>query len=90
MYAGLSLGALSAGRAAITMVCSQYMSLASTIAIRYCAVRKQFGPTEDNELPVIEYQTQVRITVGFLFRSEQKKIIFEKYVCSSNGESFLI
>ncbi|XP_077258489.1 peroxisomal acyl-coenzyme A oxidase 3 isoform X1 [Temnothorax americanus] len=55
---GSSLGALSAGRASITGICGHYMSLALTIAIRYCAVRKQFGPTENNELPVIEYQTQ--------------------------------
>ncbi|XP_011863480.1 PREDICTED: peroxisomal acyl-coenzyme A oxidase 3 isoform X2 [Vollenhovia emeryi] len=55
---GLSLGALSGGRVAITAICMHYMSLALTIAIRYCAVRKQFGPTQDNELPVIEYQTQ--------------------------------
>lgn len=51
----------------ITGICSQYMVIALTIAIRYCAVRKQFGPTEDNELPVIEYQTQVRIIAEFLF-----------------------
>ncbi|XP_032687602.1 peroxisomal acyl-coenzyme A oxidase 3 isoform X2 [Odontomachus brunneus] len=55
---GSSLGALSGGRVAITNICSEYMSLAIVIAIRYCAVRRQFGPTEDNELPVIEYQTQ--------------------------------
>ncbi|XP_011630251.1 peroxisomal acyl-coenzyme A oxidase 3 isoform X3 [Pogonomyrmex barbatus] len=55
---GSSLGALSGGRVSITRICSHYMILALTIAIRYCAVRKQFGPTDDNELPVIEYQTQ--------------------------------
>jgi len=37
------------------------MSVGLTIATRYCAVRKQFGPTEDSELPVIEYQSQVCI-----------------------------
>ncbi|XP_039308021.1 peroxisomal acyl-coenzyme A oxidase 3 isoform X1 [Solenopsis invicta] len=55
---GSSLGALSGGRVIITGICAHLMSLALTIATRYCAVRKQFGPTEDNELPVIEYQTQ--------------------------------
>ncbi|XP_020298492.1 peroxisomal acyl-coenzyme A oxidase 3-like isoform X2 [Pseudomyrmex gracilis] len=55
---GASLGALSAGRVTITGLCTQCLLLALTIAIRYCAVRKQFGPTPDNELPVIEYQTQ--------------------------------
>jgi len=52
------------------MICAQYMSIAITIAVRYCAVRKQFGPTENNELPVIEYQTQVCITAEFLFRAK--------------------
>jgi len=37
------------------------MSAALTIATRYCAVRKQFGPIKDNELSVIEYQSQVYI-----------------------------
>ncbi|KAL0099822.1 hypothetical protein PUN28_019911 [Cardiocondyla obscurior] len=55
---GSSLGALSGGRVSITGICAQYMTLALTIAIRYSAVRRQFGPTKDNELPVIEYQTQ--------------------------------
>ncbi|KAL6436330.1 hypothetical protein ACFW04_004698 [Cataglyphis niger] len=56
---GSSLGALSSGRVSITVICSHYMTLALTIAIRYCAVRKQFGPTnKDDELPVIEYQVQ--------------------------------
>lgn len=51
-------------------MCSQYMILALTIAIRYCAVRKQFGPTENNELPVIEYQSQVCI-VRIFFSSRK-------------------
>ncbi|CAL1687763.1 unnamed protein product [Lasius platythorax] len=56
---GSSLGSLSSGRVSITLMCSQYMTLALTIAIRYCAVRKQFGPMDkDDELPVIEYQAQ--------------------------------
>ncbi|XP_072751656.1 peroxisomal acyl-coenzyme A oxidase 3-like isoform X2 [Anoplolepis gracilipes] len=56
---GSSLGALSSGRVSITVICAQYMTLAITIAIRYCAVRKQFGPVDtDDELSVIEYQAQ--------------------------------
>lgn len=56
---GSSLGALSSGRVSITVMCSHYMSVALTIAIRYCAVRKQFGSMDKNdELPVIEYQAQ--------------------------------
>ncbi|XP_015602288.1 peroxisomal acyl-coenzyme A oxidase 3 isoform X2 [Cephus cinctus] len=55
---GASLGALSMGRVNITCVCTKYISLAIVIAIRYCAVRKQFGPSLEEEWPVIEYQVQ--------------------------------
>ena len=59
-YAGASLGALSTGRVTITMICSMYLTLATVIAIRYVAVRKQFGPSVKEEWPVIEYQVQVK------------------------------
>jgi hypothetical protein len=62
------LDALSGGRVSITLICAQYMIIAVTIAIRYCAVRRQFGPTEDSELPVIEYEMQVCITSKFLLK----------------------
>ncbi|XP_014236981.1 peroxisomal acyl-coenzyme A oxidase 3-like isoform X1 [Trichogramma pretiosum] len=55
---GASLGALSAGRVTIGSMCSFYSALAVTIAIRYCASRKQFGPNPKEEWPVIEYQVQ--------------------------------
>lgn len=55
---GASLGALSSGRVTITMICSMYLTLATVIAIRYVAVRKQFGPSNKEEWPVIEYQVQ--------------------------------
>ena len=58
-YLGASLGALSTGRVSITMICSMYLTLATVIALRYTAVRKQFGPTPQKEWPVIEYQVQV-------------------------------
>ncbi|XP_053595215.1 peroxisomal acyl-coenzyme A oxidase 3 isoform X2 [Microplitis demolitor] len=53
---GASLGTLSLGRANITNICCKYSSLAMVIAVRYCAVRKQFGPPETEEWPVLEYQ----------------------------------
>ncbi|KAG8222249.1 hypothetical protein J437_LFUL001447 [Ladona fulva] len=62
---GASLGSLSAGRAAIVNLCSSNIAKAVIIAIRYSAVRRQFGPPATNtngsaskELPVIEYQLQ--------------------------------
>ena len=55
---GVSLGALSKGRVTITSICANFASVAMVIAIRYCAVRKQFGPTDSEEWPVIEYQAQ--------------------------------
>ncbi|XP_015116723.1 peroxisomal acyl-coenzyme A oxidase 3-like [Diachasma alloeum] len=53
---GASLGALSLGRVSITNISATYCSLAMVIATRYCAVRKQFGPSDNEEWPVIEYQ----------------------------------
>ncbi|XP_012272767.1 peroxisomal acyl-coenzyme A oxidase 3 isoform X2 [Orussus abietinus] len=55
---GLSLGALSMGRSNITVISTMNASLAMIIAIRYCAVRKQFGPSQEEEWSVIEYQAQ--------------------------------
>lgn len=58
---GASLGALSAGRVSITNLCGVYAGKGITIAIRYAAVRKQFGPKDGEELPILEYQTHVSI-----------------------------
>nr|CAD7435224.1 unnamed protein product [Timema monikensis] len=55
---GASLGNLSSGRISIIGTCVEYLISAITIATRYAATRKQFGPSEDKELPVIEYQLQ--------------------------------
>lgn len=54
---GASLGALSGGRVGITGMCVANLKLCLPIAIRYSAVRRQFGPGKD-EIPVIEYQLQ--------------------------------
>ncbi|KAL3268859.1 hypothetical protein HHI36_007948 [Cryptolaemus montrouzieri] len=57
---GASLGYLSIGRVNITNVAAGYGIKALTIAVRYAAVRKQFGPNNDAEMPILEYQTHVR------------------------------
>lgn len=54
---GASLGALSGGRVGITAMCATNLNNAVTISVRYSAVRRQFGPKEE-EIPVIEYQLQ--------------------------------
>ncbi|KAK3587288.1 hypothetical protein CHS0354_034441 [Potamilus streckersoni] len=63
---GASLGALSGGRVGITGMSTCNLKLCVTIAIRYSAVRKQFGPTDGPELPVIEYQLQQWRLLPFL------------------------
>lgn len=56
---GASLGALSFGRVSITTMCNAYLIKAITIALRYAAVRKQFGPNDNEEIPILEYQSHV-------------------------------
>lgn len=56
---GATFGALSFGRVAITNMCSIYATKGITIAMRYAAVRKQFGPGDAEEVPILEYQTHV-------------------------------
>ncbi|ODM59413.1 Peroxisomal acyl-coenzyme A oxidase 3, partial [Orchesella cincta] len=55
---GASLGNLSAARTGIVQFCAANMCSALAIAIRYSAVRRQFGNAGEQELPVIEYQMQ--------------------------------
>lgn len=58
---GASLGALSAGRVNICNLANVALGKAITIATRYSAARRQFGPEETGEeWAVIEYQSQVR------------------------------
>ncbi|KAJ6649267.1 Peroxisomal acyl-coenzyme A oxidase 3 [Pseudolycoriella hygida] len=56
---GASFGALSNGRVNICGMVSTYLVKAVTIAVRYSASRKQFGPPGSNEeYSVLEYQSQ--------------------------------
>lgn len=55
---GKMLGILSCGRVFIILKAVANLQSAVTIATRYSAVRKQFGPSAEEEWPVIEYQTQ--------------------------------
>lgn len=63
---GASFGALSAGRVGITNICAIYATKGITIALRYAAVRKQFGPEGQEEFPILEYQSHV-IPYFYLF-----------------------
>ena len=55
-----SLGTFAGTRIMMTDFSTYAIKTAITIAIRYSAVRKQFGPTAEEELPVLEYQMQVQ------------------------------
>lgn len=56
---GASFGALSNGRVNICGMVSTYLVKAVTIAVRYSASRKQFGPPNSTEeYSVLEYQSQ--------------------------------
>ncbi|KAJ3658028.1 hypothetical protein Zmor_009794 [Zophobas morio] len=53
---GAVLGALSIARVTVTAKSEFYGTKALTIAVRYAAVRKQFGP-KDEEVSILEYQS---------------------------------
>ncbi|KAJ8913816.1 hypothetical protein NQ315_003725 [Exocentrus adspersus] len=54
---GAALGSLSGGRVNIACICEAMGTKAITIAVRYAAIRKQFGPDPHEEIPILEYQT---------------------------------
>lgn len=56
---GISLGTLSNGRIGLSYFSCCYMTMALSIAVRYAAVRRQFGPENGPEMPILEYQLHV-------------------------------
>lgn len=57
---GAALESFSAGRLGIMQESAGTLSHAAIIAIRYAALRKQFGPDRNGpEVPIIEYQLHV-------------------------------
>ncbi|NXG89298.1 ACOX3 oxidase, partial [Stercorarius parasiticus] len=79
-----SLGSLSTGRILITAVSTTNLKLALSIAIRFSAARRQFGPTDEEEIPVLEYQTQQWRLLPYLAAAYAldyfSKSLFENFV----------
>jgi len=66
---GASLGNLSGGRVGIINMANTNLHLAVVIAVRYSAVRSQFGPPGQPEQPVLNYQLQQRRLIPYLAAS---------------------
>uniref|UniRef100_A0A3Q3ICG7 Acyl-coenzyme A oxidase n=1 Tax=Monopterus albus TaxID=43700 RepID=A0A3Q3ICG7_MONAL len=81
---GTSLGALSGGRVSITRIALTNLKLALVVAIRFSATRKQFGPRDAEEIPVLEYQLQQWRLIPYLaavYAFEHfSKFIFMKFL----------
>lgn len=80
---GAVLESFSAGRLGIMQESSNTLSHAAVIAVRYAALRKQFGPEKDGpEQSIMEYQLHVRL-------HPSNVVIPSKHNAplSSNGES---
>lgn len=52
-----SYGILSLGRLSLTYVAVLNLESAIVIAVRYAGARKQFGPSGEQEIPILEYQS---------------------------------
>lgn len=66
---GASLGALSGGRVSISRMAVVNLKLAVTVAVRFSAARRQFGPKDNEEIPVLEYQLQQWRLIPYLAAS---------------------
>uniref|UniRef100_A0A672UX55 Acyl-coenzyme A oxidase n=1 Tax=Strigops habroptila TaxID=2489341 RepID=A0A672UX55_STRHB len=79
-----ALGSLSTGRIFITAISTTNLKLALSIAIRFSAARRQFGPTDDEEIPVLEYQMQQWRLLPYLAAAYAldyfSKSLFENFV----------
>lgn len=53
---GASLGSLSLGRMGVISMSVANLQMCLPIAIRYAAIRRQFGPQGKEEVPILEYQ----------------------------------
>ncbi|XP_077292110.1 peroxisomal acyl-coenzyme A oxidase 3-like [Arctopsyche grandis] len=93
---GAALENLSTARVGIISECSQTISSAVIIAIRYAALRKQFGSNDSEETPILEYPLhQWRLfpymaaaTVFKLFVPEFINVYLETVQKSNAGEKF--
>lgn len=71
---GAALESFSAGRVGIMQESSNTLADAIVIAVRYAAVRKQFGSDIDGpEMPIIEYQLHVSYYRNFVSHNSRSK-----------------
>nr|CAD7412290.1 unnamed protein product [Timema poppensis] len=78
---GAALENLSAGRVGIMQESVATLASAITIAVRYSAVRRQFGPDPDGEeLPIIEYEMQQWRLFPYVAAACALRIFIESFI----------
>lgn len=80
---GALLGELVGGRVNLVQNSVAVLKQAVTIAVRYAAVRKQFGPNADDEIPILDYrshQTRLMPILAVCYAEDfARKFLIGKY-----------
>ncbi len=76
----LQLGALATGRIMVLISCTTAIEMAVKIAIRFAAMRQQFGKPNEPEMSLIEYPLHQQRLFPILAKTLTYKIVCQKVI----------